>query len=68
MTKYQKAFLDGCAVTFILTVALWFMVAFEVEKSKVTKGCLTWQGKTYSVVLYDTLEKPKKGATDGKDE
>ncbi len=64
MDEYQKGVLHGAVAAIIFTVVLWFVVASEVEEAKVNKGYLTWQRRTYSVVLYDTLEKPEKGATD----
>lgn len=70
MDDYQKGFLHGCIVAVIFTVSLWFVVAGEVEESKVAEGYLTWQHKTYSVILYDELKQPtkhKKGDMDGED-
>ncbi|KKN38502.1 hypothetical protein LCGC14_0753060 [marine sediment metagenome] len=70
MDEYIKGFLHGVAVAIILMVVSWVTAAFEVEKKKVTEGYLTFQHKTYSVILYDELKQPpkhKKGDTDGKD-
>ena len=52
--------LIGFVVGVVLTVALWFIVANQVEMNKVKDGYLTFEGKTYTVTLYDTLDAPEK--------
>lgn len=48
----------GLIIGILFTVALWIMVCVAVEGEKVSKGYLTLKHKTYSVILYDTLERP----------
>ncbi len=52
--------LIGIVIGVLLTVLIWFQVCGIIEESKVINGYLTYQGKTYTVELYDTLDKPKK--------
>ncbi len=43
-----------------ITLCGWWFIAQAVECSKVSSGYLTLYGKTYTVTLFDTLEKPEK--------
>ena len=50
----------GIVIGIVVTLLTWIFVAGEVEAYKVRSGYLTYQSKTYSVTLYDTLDTPEK--------
>ena len=66
MTKTDKerelwdgGFRAGAITAIILMTLIWWSLAWATEKSKVDNGYLTYCGSTYTVTLFDTLDKPK---------
>ena len=43
----------------VLTVFVWWAAANLIEISKIRNGYLTHKNKTYTVRLYDSLDKPE---------
>ena len=60
MDEGQEGAIVGFVVGVVLTVLIWFFATDVVECAKVEKGYLTYQNQTYTVTLYDTLDKPEK--------
>lgn len=55
-----KAFFVGFLVALMIAILFGLVVADMSEQSKVRAGYLTFRNKTYTVTLYDTLDKPTK--------
>jgi len=64
MQKHDKYALIGLIVGIVITVMLWILVADQIEMNKVNNGYLTFENKTYTVTLYDSLDKPEKDTKD----
>lgn len=62
--KIELSVLVGFILGIVLTLVLWIFVADQVEMNKVQDGYLTYKSKTYTVTLYDTLDRPEKEKDD----
>lgn len=60
MDEFEKGMSTGLIVGIICTALVAFAIATDAERAKVRNGFLTWENKTYTVRLYDTLDKPEK--------
>ena len=60
MDEFEKGLYFGLILGVVAMLALWSGFSFESEKSKVREGYLTFENKTYTVTLYDELDKPEK--------
>ena len=60
MNDCQKDFSTGFIIATVIWILIWIGISMAVEDIKVEKGYLTCRGKTYKVVLYDTLDTPEK--------
>ncbi len=58
--KGFEGFTIGLIVGILIVTVLWIASNETTERIKVEKGYLTYDGSTYSVTLYDTLEKPER--------
>lgn len=57
---FEFGFVSGLLAGTAIVVFMWIMVALWTEQAKVNTGFLTYENKTYTVSLYDTLEEPNK--------
>ena len=59
MTK-EECFWSGTIVGVFVAMIFAIAIAELAVKTKIDVGFLTHQNKTYTVKLYDTLDKPEK--------